>query len=83
MSTENRSALRLMIAERGIDGLLEDLSSVCKDIASESNSPTYANTWYDRAHELKQTAQVYAGPADDIEAEEQMEAAYFEGESNA
>lgn len=57
--TENRSHLRRMIAERGIDDVLEDLSGVCKDIAGNTKSPKYMNMWYDRAFELKALADQY------------------------
>jgi hypothetical protein len=50
----NRSALRLMIAERGINGVLEDLGSVCHDIAGEKHNKdnNYGALWSERGDEL-------------------------------
>lgn len=49
---KRKSELRLMIAERGIDGLMKDISDVCKDIAMQKAGPNYMNMWFDRANEF-------------------------------
>ena len=58
---DRSSALRLMIAERGINGLLEDIGDVCNDIAEDkhNNDNNYGALWNERATEMKQLADRY------------------------
>jgi len=59
--SSNRSALRMMIAERGINGVLVDLGSVCHDIASEkhNNDNKYGALWNERGDELEELGLTY------------------------
>jgi hypothetical protein len=53
MTTENRAALRLMIAERGLDGLLEDLTDVCEEITEKNRNNAFSLVWRNRTNELR------------------------------
>lgn len=59
---KDKAALRLMIAERGINGVLETLGDVCDDIAEcKHNIDTrYSATWLDRGDELRRIAMDYS-----------------------
>jgi hypothetical protein len=54
----NQRKLRLMIAERGINGVLEDLGGVCEDIAKTKDAK-YAGVWMERGKELKDLGKRY------------------------
>ena len=58
---QTRRSLRWMIAQRGINGLLEDVGDVCKDIAKEERNhrKAYAGIWMDRSKELKKLGEKY------------------------
>ena len=55
----NRSALRLMIAERGINGLLEDIGAVCDEIAETKVTYHWTSLWKNRADELRGLGTAY------------------------
>ena len=50
---KRKSALRRMVAEHGVHGLLRDVSDVCKDMALAELNTRQCNTWFNRASELK------------------------------
>lgn len=58
---KDRSALRLMIAERGINGVLEVLSDVCDDIAEDKHNKdnNYGALWIERSAELRNLSAEY------------------------
>lgn len=56
-----RRVLRLMIAERGINGLLEDIGAVCENIADDKHNRdnNYGALWMERAEELRELGKQY------------------------
>lgn len=54
---QRQRTLRWWISLRGLDGVMQDLSDVCKDIAADQRAPKWANVWYDRASEFKEISQ--------------------------
>ncbi len=64
MTTEyaqRKRTLRWFIAERGINGLLEDIGDVCDDIAEDKHNldNNYGAIWTDRADELRTLGDQY------------------------
>ena len=64
MTTEyeqRKRTLRWFIAERGINGLLEDIGDVCDDIAEDKHNRdnNYGAIWIDRADELRKLGDQY------------------------
>ena len=55
---KDKAALRLMIAERGINGLLETIGDVCYDIAETKHNKdnSYGSIWIERGIELRRIA---------------------------
>jgi len=48
-----------MIAERGINGLLEDLGAVCDEIAETKVTYHWTHLWKNRADELRELGAAY------------------------
>jgi hypothetical protein len=58
---KDKAALRLMIAERGINGLLETIGDVCDDIAETKHNRdnNYGAIWMERGEELRKLGKEY------------------------
>ena len=78
--TNQRTELRLMIAERGINGLLEDLGAVCDEIAETKVTYHWTHLWKNRADELRELGAAYNKSAEYFE---ELDKQISKGEDNA
>lgn len=56
---QTRRTLRWMIAQRGINGLLEDVGAVCDEIAETKVTYHWTHLWKNRADELRELGAAY------------------------